>query len=147
VYPRFQRDDQVATFELLVEKFEKDVGEWRHLSNSDLDSLVDEEFEHLMAQMSEAHLAAQEAAKAISSYLKSLETRKIKIRDAIDASNNIFLDAEDKVEKAKEMIKRVNLLLSKAELMRLKEIAQLGQLKAQNEEVLQQENGIKGNSG
>ena len=90
-----------------------------------------------MAQMREAHLAAQEAAKAESSDLKSLETRKIEIRDAIDASNSALPDAEDKIKKAKEMIKRANLLLSKAEPERLEEIARLEQLKAQNDEVLQ----------
>ena len=37
------------------------------------------------------------------------------------------------------MIKRANLLLSKAEPVRLEEIARLEQLKAQNDEVLQQE--------
>ena len=89
--------------------------------------------------MREAHLAAQEVAKAISSDLKSLEIRKVEIGDAIDASNSAFLDTEDKIEKAKEMIKKVNLLLSKAEPVHLEEIAQLEQLKAQNDEVLQQE--------
>ena len=80
--------------------------------------------------MREAHLAAQEAAKAVSSDLKSLEIRKIEIGDAIDASNNTLLDVEDKIEKAKEMIKRANLLLFKAKPVRLEEIAQLEQLKA-----------------
>ena len=47
------------------ERLEKDVREWRHLSSSDLDSSVDEELERLVAQMREAHRAAQEAAKAI----------------------------------------------------------------------------------
>ena len=75
----FGGDDQAATLELLVERLEKDVGEWRHLSSSDLDSSVDEELELLIAQMCEAHLAAQEAAKAISLYLKSLEIRKVEI--------------------------------------------------------------------
>ena len=89
--------------------------------------------------MHEAHLATQEAAKAISSGLKSLETRKVEIGDVIDGSNSALLDAEDKIEKAKEMIKRANLLLSKAEPVRLEEIARLEQLKAQNDEVLQQE--------
>ena len=89
--------------------------------------------------MREAHLAAQEAAKAISSNLKSLEARKVKIGDVIDASNSAFLGTKDKIKKAKEMIKRANLLLSKAELVRLEEIARLKQLKAQNGEVLQQE--------
>ena len=89
-----------------MEKFEKDVGEWRHLSSSDLDSLVNEELERLMVQMQKAHLEAQEAAKAVSLDLKALETRKIEIGDAIDASNSALLDAEDKIEKAKEMINR-----------------------------------------
>ena len=124
--------------ELLVEKFEKDVGEWRCLSSSDLDSSVNEELEHLMVQMREAHLEAQEAANAVSSDLKFLETRKVEIRYAIDASNNALLDAEDKIEKAREMIKRANLLLSKAEPVRLEEIAWLEQLRAQNDEVLKQ---------
>jgi len=66
-----------------------------------------------------AHLAAQEHAKVISSNLKSLETRKVEIRDAIDASNSSLLNVEDKIEKAKEMIKRANLLLFKAEPVRL----------------------------
>ena len=68
-----------------------------------------------------------------------MEIKKVEIRDAIDASNSALLDAEDKIEKAKEMIKKVNLLLSKAEPVRLEEIARLEQLKAQNDEVLQQE--------
>ena len=37
------------------------------------------------------------------------------------------------------MIKRANLLLSKAEPVRLEKVAQLEQLKAQNDEILQQE--------
>ena len=88
--------------------------------------------------MREAHLAAQEAAKAISSDLKSLDTRKVEFGDAIDASNSALLDAEDKIENAKEMIKKANLFLSKAEPVHLEEIARLEQLRALNEEVLQQ---------
>ena len=133
----FGEDDQAATLELLVERLEKDVGKWCHLSGSDLDSFVNEELERLIAQMREAHLAVQEVAKAISSELKSLETRKVETGDAIDASNSTLLDAEDKIEKAKEMIKRANFLLSKAKPVRLEEIARLAQLKAQNDEVLQ----------
>jgi len=37
--------------------------------------------------------------------LKSLEARKIEIGDAIDAFNSTILGAEDKIEKAKKMIK------------------------------------------
>ena len=98
-----------------------------------------QERELLLAQMREAHFAAQEAAKAVSSGLKSLKIRKVEIGDAIDASNSALLDVEDKIEKAKEMIKRANLLLFKAEPVRLEEIAWLEQLKAQNDEILQQE--------
>jgi len=122
-----------------VERLERDVDEWRRLSHSDLDSSVNEQLEHLAAQIREAHLAAQEAAKAISSDLKSLETRRVEIGDAIHSSNNALFDAEDKIKKAKEMIKKANLLLSKAEPVRLEEIARQEQLKAQNDEVLQQE--------
>ena len=68
------------------------MGEWHHLSNSNLDSSINE---RLAAQMREAHLAAQEAAKAISSDLKSLETRKVEIGDTKDASNSALLNAED----------------------------------------------------
>ena len=50
------------------------LDEWRRLSHSDLESSVNEQLAHLVAHMHEAHLAAQEAAKAISSDLKSLET-------------------------------------------------------------------------
>ena len=73
--------------------------------------------------MHEAHLAAQEAAKAISSELKSLETRKVKLGDVIDASSSALLDAKDKIEKAKEIIRKANLLLSKPELVCLEEAA------------------------
>ena len=84
------------------------MDEWCNLSSSDMNSSVGEELERLVAQMREAHLVAQEVAKVISSDLKSMETRKVEIGDAIDASNSDLLDAEDKIEKAKEMIKRAN---------------------------------------
>ena len=83
-----------------------------------MDSSVDEELERLVGQMCEAHFAAQEAAKVISSDLKSLEIRRVEIGDVTDTSNSAFLDAKDKIQKAKEMIKRANLLLSKAEPVR-----------------------------
>ena len=71
--------------------------------------------------------------------MKSLETRKVELGDAIDASSSALLDAEDKIEKAKEMIRKANLLLSKAEPVRLEESARLEQLKAQSDELLRQE--------
>jgi len=69
--------------------------------------------------------------------LKSLEERKVEIGDPIDASNSALLDVENKIEKVKEKIKRANLLLSRAQPVRLEEIAWLEQLNAQNNEVLQ----------
>ena len=48
-----------------MDRLERDVDEWRCLSHSDLESSVNEQLAHLVAQMHEAHLAAQEAAKAI----------------------------------------------------------------------------------
>ena len=42
-----------------MDRLEKDVGEWRRLSGSDLDSSVNEELERLVAQMHEAHHAAR----------------------------------------------------------------------------------------
>ena len=121
--------------------------EWRRLSHSDLESSVYEQLAHLVAQMREAHLAAQEAAKAISYDLKSLETRQVELGDAIDASNSAILDAEDKIEKAKEMIRKGNLLLSKAELVCLEETALLEQLKAQSDELSRQGIAQRGNLG
>ena len=81
----FGGDDQATTLELLVDKLERDVDEWRRLSHSDLESSVNEQLAHLVAQMHKAHLAAQEAAKVISSDLKPLETRKVELGDAMDA--------------------------------------------------------------
>ena len=45
----FRGDDQAATLELLVERLERDVDEWRRLSNSYLDSSVNEQLERLAA--------------------------------------------------------------------------------------------------
>ena len=83
-------------------RLERDVDEWRRLNNSDLGSSINEQLERLAAQMREAHLAAQEAAKAISSYLKSLEIRKVEIGDAIDASNSALLDVEDGLKRPRK---------------------------------------------
>ena len=110
----FEGYHQAAALELLVDDLEKDVEEWRHLHRSDAASLADERLTHLVAQRREAQLAAQEAAEAISSDLKSLETEQVEVGSAIDASTSALLDAEDKVKRAEEMIRKANLLLSKA---------------------------------
>ena len=56
--------------------------------------------------MQKAHLETQEAAEAVSLDLKSLEARKVEIGNAINASNSALLDVEDKIKKAKKMVKR-----------------------------------------
>ena len=87
--------------------------------------MADERLTRLVAQRREAQLAAQEAAEAISSDLRSLETRQAEVGSAIDVSTSALLDTEDKIGKAEEMIRKANLLLSKAIPVRLEETAQL----------------------
>ena len=70
--------------------------------------------------------------------MKSLETRKVEVGNAIDASISALLDAEDKIGKAKKMIRKANLLLSRAEPVRLEETMRLEQLKAQSDELWRQ---------
>ena len=52
-----------------------------------------------------------------------MEAEKIKIVDAIDASNNALADANKQLEKAEVMLKRANFLISKARLARVEETA------------------------
>ena len=54
----FRGDDQAAILELLVDRLERDVDEWRRLSHSDLESSVNDQLAQLTAEMHEAHLAA-----------------------------------------------------------------------------------------
>ena len=58
-----------------MDRLQRDVDEWRRPSHSDLESSVNEQLVHLAAQMHEANLAAQEAAKVISE--KHLEGGRI----------------------------------------------------------------------
>jgi len=135
----FEGYHQATALELLVDDFEKTVEEWRRLYRSDPASLVGEQLSRLVARRREAQLAAQEAAEAISSDLKSLESEQAEIGSAIDASTSALLDAEDKIRRAEELIKNANLLLSRAMPIRLEETARLEQLKAQSEELARQE--------
>ena len=50
----FEGDDQATALELLIDQLERDVEEWRRLSHSDLESSIDEQLAHLIAQMYEA---------------------------------------------------------------------------------------------
>ena len=49
----FRGNDQAAALELLVDRLERDVDEWRRLSHSDMESSVNEQLAHLAAQMLE----------------------------------------------------------------------------------------------
>ena len=49
--------------------------------------------------------------------IQELKSLKVKIADAIEASNNALASANDQIERVEKMIKRVNFLLSKAELV------------------------------
>ena len=131
----FEGYHQATALELLVDDLEKTVEEWRRLYRSDPASLVGERLTCLVAQRREAQLAAQEAAEAISSDLKSLEIEQAEVGSAIDASTSALLDAEDKIKRAEEMIRKANLLLSKATQMRHEETARLERLMAQSEEL------------
>jgi len=131
----FEGYHQATALELLVDELEKAVEEWRRLYRSDPASLADKRLTHLVAQRHEARLAAQEAAKAISSDLESLGTRQAEVGSAIDASTSALLDAEDEIGRAEEMIRKANLLLSKVVPVRLEETARFEQLRAQNKEL------------
>ena len=75
--------------------------------------------------------------------MKSLETEKIKIADAIDVFNNALADANEQLEKAEAMIKKANFLISKAEPVRTEETAWLEKLSDQSDQVLKLESEKK----
>jgi len=47
--------ERVESLEQSVKKFEKDIGEWRRLSQSDLTPLIEEELARLSAKMQRLH--------------------------------------------------------------------------------------------
>ena len=95
--------------------FEKDVGEWRRLNSSNLIPFVEEELECLSEYIQKIYAETQE--------LKSLEIEKVKIADAIDASNSALANANEQLEKMEAMIKKANFLISKVRPMCAEEIA------------------------
>ena len=91
----FGGTDQAASLELIMEDLEKDVGKWCRLNSSDVSLLVEEELKRLSDHMHKTYTEAQQALEAESQGLKSLVAEKIKIADAIDASNNALVDANE----------------------------------------------------
>ena len=67
---------------------------------------------------------------------RKLVVEKIKIADVIDASNNALTDTNEQLEKTEAMIKRANLLISRAGPVRTEETAWLEQVSAQSDLVL-----------
>ena len=78
-----------------MEDLKEDVGEWCRLNSSDLTPFVEEEVKRLPEHMQKTYVEAQHALEAESQELKSQEAEKIKIVNAIDASNNLLADANE----------------------------------------------------
>ena len=100
----FERTDQVASLVLIAEDLEKDVGEWHHLNSTDPTPFVEEKVKRLSDHMKQTYVKAQQALEAEPQEMKFLGTKKIKITNAIDASNNALTDANEQLEKAEAMI-------------------------------------------
>jgi len=75
--------------------------------------------------MQKTYAEAQKELEVESQELKSLEAEKVKIVDAIDASNSSLADTNEQLEMAEVMIKKANFLISKAEQVRAEETARL----------------------
>ena len=71
--------------------------------------------------------------------MKSLKVKEVKLADAIKASNNALGSTKDQIERAHEMISKANLLLSRAEPVRVVGTAQLEQLIVESNQVHQLE--------
>ena len=119
----FGGTDEVSSLERIVKDFEKYLGEWCRLNSSDLTPFVEEELRHLSECMQKTYAEMQREVEAASQELKSLETEKVKISDAIIASNRALADANKQLEKEEAMIKRAKFLISKAGTLRTEEIA------------------------
>ena len=71
---------------------------------------MNEQLAYLVTQMHEAHLAAQEAAKAISSDLKSSETRKVELSSQLNNNQNINIFCTSYCINLRTMPNNINLI-------------------------------------
>jgi len=78
---------------LMVEDLEKYMSKWRRLNNSDLTPSIEEELKRLADQMQKAYVETQGEIEAVSQELRSLKVKKVKLADAIEASNNALASA------------------------------------------------------
>ena len=107
------------------------------LNDSNLTLSIKDELKRLSEQMQNTFVEMQGEAKAVSQELKSLISKEIKIADAIEASSNALASANVQIERARDMLRRADLLLSIAELVRVAETAQLGQLTTKSMQIQQ----------
>jgi len=80
--------------------------------------------------MQKIYAEPQKEMEAKFKELKSLEAKKVKFVDAIDASNNVLADVNEQLKKAEAMIIKTKFLISKAGSVHTEETARLGQLNA-----------------
>ena len=73
--------------------------------------------------MQKTYAETQKELEAESQELKSLEAEKVKIIDAIDASDNALADVNEQLKKVEAMIKRANFLITKVGPMCAEETA------------------------
>ena len=116
----------------MVEDLEKDVGEWHHLSQSDLAPLIEEEFDRLSEHVKQTFIEMIREAEVVSQELKSLEAEKITIANVIDASNQALASANDQIENARQRIARANVFLSKVKPVCEAETGQLERMTARS---------------
>jgi len=77
-----------------------------------------EELSRLSEHAKQTFAGTTRAVTVVSLELKSLEAEEITLVNAIEASNQALASANDQIENARQMIARVNILLSKAEPVR-----------------------------
>ena len=108
---------EAGSLEELITNLEKDIGEWSNLRQLDLTPLVEIKLERLAEQMQKNYLETSREVEALSQELKSLEAREAEVAEAMIVSSEVLNAARDQIKKAKKMIAKANLILSKAEPM------------------------------
>ena len=119
---------EAESLEELINRLEKDIGEWNNLRQLDLTPLVEAKLERLSEQMQNNYLETSQEAEAVSQEVKSLETREAEVAEAMVVFKEALDAAQNQIKKVEEMITRANLILSKAEPVRQAEIIGLEEM-------------------
>ena len=77
---------RVKSLEKLVENFEKNTGEWRHLSHDDLASLIKKELACLSTKMQQIHEKTTSKIEVVAQDLKHLEADENDVIEEIEVS-------------------------------------------------------------